>query len=646
MPQNPTYTYYAGFEYEFKKITKKYGKKTYFETEYADEISKYKEKNVHDLDSENDSDLDCESSDSDDDFDNVKETNKKIKKKSLKIVKEQYLFYYQIIKRMDDKKKKYDCNIVLLDSDLKSWLENEGADVEKIHNLDCIELDCFFTWTNDLKIKVNRDEFDNPKCKLFVHYLEKLFAKDYNKMNKMIEDKMIDYESLWYYLDKLESYYVVKILDKYTAFYYDSFTYEESNNESAGMLNLNGTIMLYNKEGILYSRDICYPIKQFSNKKSLDSFDIKLLTDEKKREFIERSEIIKKHMIEVKQMKLEGKQIIKVNNVLVELERNERVIVDNINMKINRLLPSFIDDYSSYELPESFEDEDNKMALTFPFIPIFNLGCGKLWGIAYYDNLKEVEYKESIFDDIVMDKDKKNIIRKLIENYDYKINNNVIEGKGQNLIFLLHGPPGVGKTLTAEASSELLKKPLYHINIGDLDLDPSKLEMNLKEIDKLCNQWNALLLIDEADIFLEARNYCDIGRNTIVAIFLKFLEYSKNVIFLTTNRLETLDNAIKSRINLMITYSKLCDSDRLKIWTKSLSNFKIEKKNYLLNELSRISINGREIGNILDIIFTILKSDCDLNDEIKYKDFNDIFRKCIDINNESDFSVKESLMYT
>jgi len=120
----PTYTYYAGFEYEFKKITKKYGKKTYFEIEYADEISKYKKDNVHDSDSENNSDLDCESSDSDDDFDNIKETNKKIKKKSLETVKEQYLFYYQIIKRMDDKKKKYDCNIVLLDSDLKSWLEN------------------------------------------------------------------------------------------------------------------------------------------------------------------------------------------------------------------------------------------------------------------------------------------------------------------------------------------------------------------------------------------------------------------------------------------------------------------------------------------------------------------------------------------
>jgi ATP-dependent Lon protease len=36
----------------------------------------------------------------------------------------------------------------------------------------------------------------------------------------------------------------------------------------------------------------------------------------------------------------------------------------------------------------------------------------------------------------------------------------VMEGKGEGAIFLLHGPPGVGKTLTAEAIAELLHKPL------------------------------------------------------------------------------------------------------------------------------------------------------------------------------------------
>ena len=645
MREYPSYTYYAGFEHEFKKITKKYGKKTYFASTYEDEIKQFKKDDINNSDnedSENESDYESES---DDDFDNLNDSNKKIKKNNLKLVKEQYIFYYQIVKRMDDTKKKYDLNIVLIDNDLKQWLENEGVEIEKVNNLDCIELDSLFTYTNDFKCKIEKGNFDNPLCKLFVAYLEKVFSKDYNKMNKMIQDKMIDFHSLWFYLDKLNAYYVVKIFDQYVAFKYDSFSYKSSNNESGDKILLNGTIMLYNKEGTLYSRDIDYYISYFSNKKSLDSFDIHLLTEDEKNEFIERSEIVKKYMTKVQQMNLKGKQLVNVNKSTGEIERFERVIVDNINSDLRNLLPDFIDSYSSYEDIEE-ESEDYKKAITYPFIPIFNLGCGKLWGMTYYDNLSEIVYKENIFDDIVMDKDKKNIIRKLIQNYDYKINNNIIEGKGQNLIFLLHGPPGVGKTLTAEAASELLKKPLYHINIGDLDLNPAKLEINLKEIDKLCNQWNAILLIDEADIFLEARNYCDISRNTIVAIFLKFLEYSKNIIFLTTNRLETLDLAIRSRINLMLTYSKLRDCDRSEIWNKSLSNYKIENKSRLIGELSRNELNGREIGNLLDIIFTILKNEYDLSKEIKYNDFYNLFKKCMDINNESDFSVKSSSMYS
>ena len=37
----------------------------------------------------------------------------------------------------------------------------------------------------------------------------------------------------------------------------------------------------------------------------------------------------------------------------------------------------------------------------------------------------------------------------------------IIEGKGNGLIILLHGGPGTGKTLTAESVAELAEKPLY-----------------------------------------------------------------------------------------------------------------------------------------------------------------------------------------
>ena len=63
-------------------------------------------------------------------------------------------------------------------------------------------------------------------------------------------------------------------------------------------------------------------------------------------------------------------------------------------------------------------------------------------------------------------------------------------------IFLLHGPPGVGKTLTAEAIAELLHRPLYSITVGELGITTvSQLIINsLTWIYPQLNPWESLLL--------------------------------------------------------------------------------------------------------------------------------------------------------
>lgn len=80
----------------------------------------------------------------------------------------------------------------------------------------------------------------------------------------------------------------------------------------------------------------------------------------------------------------------------------------------------------------------------------------------------------------------------------------------------MHGPPGVGKTLTAEAIAEHTHKPLYPINVGELTNDDdivSKLETHFTS----ASQWDAVLLLDEADVLLEQRSFEDIKRNGIVS---------------------------------------------------------------------------------------------------------------------------------
>jgi len=83
-------------------------------------------------------------------------------------------------------------------------------------------------------------------------------------------------------------------------------------------------------------------------------------------------------------------------------------------------------------------------------------------------------------------------------------------------VVALHGSPGVGKTLTAEVISEYTKKPLYPINIGELTSEQN-IVSKLKWHFTTASRWDAVLLLDEADVFLEMRSYEDIQRNGIVS---------------------------------------------------------------------------------------------------------------------------------
>lgn len=73
---------------------------------------------------------------------------------------------------------------------------------------------------------------------------------------------------------------------------------------------------------------------------------------------------------------------------------------------------------------------------------------------------------------------------------------------------------------------------------GELGTDSRLLEGELQKILDICHAWGAILLLDEADVFLEKRNMHDIHRNALVSIFLRQLEYFQGILFLTTNRVE------------------------------------------------------------------------------------------------------------
>ena len=103
----------------------------------------------------------------------------------------------------------------------------------------------------------------------------------------------------------------------------------------------------------------------------------------------------------------------------------------------------------------------------------------------------------------------------------------VVRGKGQGLIILLHGAPGVGKTSTAECVAANAGRPLLPITCGDLGgSSASEVESNLEKYFDLARKWECVLLLDEADVFLSARERGDIRQIMLASGMFPYLSTS------------------------------------------------------------------------------------------------------------------------
>ena len=77
----------------------------------------------------------------------------------------------------------------------------------------------------------------------------------------------------------------------------------------------------------------------------------------------------------------------------------------------------------------------------------------KKWLTFSIGSVAAIEYNESAFESLVLPEDHKELILALAESQVQHRDSfdDVIQGKGKGMIMLLSGPPGVGKTLTAES---------------------------------------------------------------------------------------------------------------------------------------------------------------------------------------------------
>ena len=223
-----------------------------------------------------------------------------------------------------------------------------------------------------------------------------------------------------------------------------------------------------------------------------------------------------------------------------------------------------------------------------------------LW--VHVNDIKPYQYQPELKQKLILREEQIDLIDILTAEMEVLMDD-IVEGKSGGTTVLCAGPAGVGKTLTAEVYSEIIKRPLYRVHSGQLGLNVGEMEKALKDVLTRAQRWGAVMLIDEADVYIKRRDN-NMTMNAVVGVFLRVLEYFNGLLFLTTNRVDDIDEAIVSRCIALIKYYPPDSEARQKIWRVMMNQFNLEIDNALIKQLvdSFPEATGRDIKGLSKLV--------------------------------------------
>ncbi|KAF2107678.1 aaa family ATPase [Lophiotrema nucula] len=294
------------------------------------------------------------------------------------------------------------------------------------------------------------------------------------------------------------------------------------------------------------------------------------------------------------------------------------------------------------------QDFENDQYIICPARLLGYVMSTKAWAQMPVACIHEIKQKIKVdaFSNLILDPQAKNLIKSLVGNHEKKKQasdsgelagrEDWIEGKGRGLVILLHGPPGVGKTSTAESVAQATGKPLFSVSVSDIGMKPDEVENKLAEIFSLAARWEAVLLFDEADVFLESRgtDKGDLNRNSLVTVFLRILEYYDGILILTTNRIKSFDIAVQSRVHLAIRYKELSNEQLKELFLKfvkqhahEIENMKAIEK-YIKDDFEE-DIDGRQIRNVVSSARAMAKSEDNASGKVELSHLKSVLRMTV-----------------
>jgi hypothetical protein len=270
-------------------------------------------------------------------------------------------------------------------------------------------------------------------------------------------------------------------------------------------------------------------------------------------------------------------------------EKEKAVIEPELEIPGQRRSNSWYEQHFQQEEPDG----------VLPFVRAFSLRT-RTFLYTDFRNTEVYLYQTSIEKRLLLKPAHRKIIQAIFA-ADEETIKDLIPGKTGGICVLAWGNPGVGKTLTAEVYAEVKERPLYSLSVSEIGTNPQEIEKNLQRVFTRVERWNAVLLFDECDVFLSKRGD-DIHQSAVVGMFLRLMDYYSGTMFLTTNRLGVVDDAIDSRLAFRIHYEDLAERDRLDIWKSLLSEAKVSASATVLENLAQLELDGRKIRNMVRAI--------------------------------------------
>ncbi len=174
---------------------------------------------------------------------------------------------------------------------------------------------------------------------------------------------------------------------------------------------------------------------------------------------------------------------------------------------------------------------------------------------------------------------------------------------GRCVSVLMSGPPGTGKSMTAQVLSSKLGLELYKVDLSQIvDKYIGETEKRLKQVFDQAEKSNMILFFDEADALLgkrsEVKESKDKYANTEVAYLLQRIEEYHGIVIMATNQAGNIDSAFIRRFRYHLVFTLPDSKMRLLLWQEALKGIPAVdiQTEYLAEEFE---LSGAQIKNIV-----------------------------------------------